>query len=103
MKVVIVKPDNKPEIKEVENDLKSLQKIVGGIIQCVPLTNNLVLTCNDEGKLIGLPINRHFGNDILVGTFFITKSDNEGDFISLTDEDLTFIRTRILKDLPLDD
>jgi len=103
MKVIIVKPDEAPVITEVENDLKTFQEIVGGIIQCVPLTKDIVLTCNDEGKLLGFPINRQFGNDILVGTFFLTKSDNEGKFISLTDDDLRMIKDNILKDLVIDD
>jgi len=102
MKIIVVKPNETPIIQEVENKLKTFQDIVGGTIQCVPLTKDIVLTCNDEGKLLDMPINRTFGNDILCGTFFITQSNNEGDFISLSDDNLKYIKSRILTDLPLD-
>ena len=37
--------------------LKELQGYVGGLVQFVPLPDGRTLVCNDEGKLIGLPVN----------------------------------------------
>jgi len=88
IKVLKVEPGHKPYVTEIGNDLKSMQAVVGGYIQAVPLAGDAVLICNEEGKLDGLPFNRRFGNDILVGTFFIASSDDLGEFISLPDSDI---------------
>lgn len=71
---------------------KSLQKMVGGLIQAVyPFEDAVALICNDEGKLLGLPINRPLYDedgemyDILVGTFLVVGL-TEDDFGSLPEE-----------------
>ena len=83
MTILKIEPNKKPYPKEVKNDLKSLQAEVGGYLESITLFDNLVLICNEEGKLRKLPPNRQLGNDIIAGDFFLvgTKSC---DFISLT-------------------
>lgn len=87
MKVVLVNPGVYAEITELEHDLKSMQFAVGGLIQAVyPFSEKVALVCNDEGKLIGLPLNRCVENyNIIAGSFFICGIGEE-DFCSLTDE-----------------
>ena len=92
IKVVLVEPNEKAKVTEIENTLENLQKIVGGYIECIyPFEDNVGLICNEEGKLIGLEPNRVLrdddGNavDIIFGTFIITGL-TEDDFGSLTDE-----------------
>ena len=104
IKVVLVEVNKNPVIKEIDNSLKGLQAIVKGYIESVslpPYDRQLVLICNEEGKLIGLPPNRLLGNDVIMGTFFITKSNDEGDFVSLDDDDLVLIHNKYLFDLVL--
>lgn len=64
-KIIYIRADNKLEMRDVTrtdgNYLEDLQKLVGGYIEIVHpvgLENPYVLVCNDEGKLVGLPINR---------------------------------------------
>ena len=60
MKVLIVEQGKKPYVKDIENNLESMQKIVGGYIETIyPFDDeNVVLVCNEEGKMNGLPLNR---------------------------------------------
>lgn len=87
IRVLYVQPGKYPEERIVENDLKSMQKLVGGDIESVaPWRENVRVVCNQEGKLNGMPLNRLLGDyDILTGSFLICGLRN-GNFISLTDE-----------------
>ena len=92
MKVIIVEPNEKARIAEIDNSLETLQSIVGGYIECIyPFDDNVGIICNEEGKLIGLDPNRALkddeGNiyDIIFGTFIVAGL-TEDDFGSLTDE-----------------
>ncbi len=80
---VVVEPRKQPEPCEIDNTLESFQQLVGGYIEVVGLEPGIVLICNEEGKIIGLPANRLFRNDIIMGTFLIVAIDDEGDFTSL--------------------
>ena len=84
IKVVMVEPSKHPTITTINNDLESLQKAVGGLIEFVGLEENTCILCNEEGKLIGLEGNRKFYNDIIVGTFYVCRLDDDGDLDSLT-------------------
>jgi hypothetical protein len=77
-RIIVVEPGKQPDVREVEElDLDTMQGIVGGLIQRVPLTESVDLWFNEEGRLRHLPFNRdvtdHRGVtwDIL-GTMFIT-------------------------------
>lgn len=90
IKVVIVKPQQLPYEEIIENSLENLQEIVGGYIEAVSQERRCILICNEEGKIKQLPPNRVVGWDIIAGNFFITKGNADGDFISLTDDDVKF-------------
>jgi len=54
--------DIRPEFKIIENakdepTLKSAQEFVGGYVEGISFPNGDYLIVNEEGKLIGLPIN----------------------------------------------
>jgi hypothetical protein len=91
IQVVIVEPMTKPYKKMIKNDLAAFNKIVGGYIELVNIGRtesggSVAITLNEEGKLLGLPFNRRIIDfDILVGTFFITAYNMQGDNVSLTD------------------
>ena len=81
IKVVSVPVGKQAFIKEISTGLNSLQAEVGGYIQAIyPFEDEVALICNDEGKLMNLPLNRALkfngmtGNeiyDIIAGDFFI--------------------------------
>ena len=68
---------------------------MGGFIQAVePFDDpNVLLLCNEEAKLLGLPENRFLRNrngipyDIIHGTFFLAQGSGE-EFCSLTDKQI---------------
>ena len=94
MQVVIVEPEKKPFVQNIDDTLTSMQQIVGGTIQAVyPFEEPVALICNDEGKLLNLPLNRVLRDsngaiyDIEAGTFFLCAASADSDrFESLTDE-----------------
>lgn len=83
---VIVPVQDKPYIAQIENSLKSLQALVGGYIETVPHGNGLMAICNEEGRIIGLPINNHLRN--FVGTVIIVSNHiaGDGELTGLTDD-----------------
>ena len=93
MKILLVEPGEEPALKELAGSLKSMQEIVGGTIQAIyPFEESVALICNDEGKLLGLPLNRGLRDeegriyDIVAGTFFLCGAPEDSDsFGSLTD------------------
>lgn len=86
--VLKIEPGKLPYEKEIENSLSSLQKEVGGLIECVYLDDDCIVVCNDEGKINGMELNRRLGNDIIAGPFFIVGSSEDGEFISLSSEQI---------------
>ena len=92
MKVVLVEPGKAGRLAEIGEDLRSMQKTVGGLIQAVyPYEDRAALICNDEGKLMGLPFNRALQNeegqiyDTVAGTFFVCGL-TEDNFCGLTEQ-----------------
>lgn len=87
IRVLYVQPGKYPEERIIENNLKSMQKLVDGDIEGVyPWRDYACIVCNDEGKLNNMPLNRLLEDyDILEGSFFVCGL-RDGDFTSLTDE-----------------
>ena len=102
MKVIIVEPKKTPMVQEIDSSLESMQKIVGGSIQAVyPFDEPVALICNEEGKLLNLPLNRALqddeGNiyDIISGTFFLCAAPPDSDrFVGLTDQQVKMYMER---------
>ena len=83
IKVLKIEPGQAPQVKEIRNDLASLQAEVGGLIECISFPNGCVAVCNEEGKINGMPPNRRLGADIICGPFFICDTTRNGNFTSL--------------------
>ena len=81
---------------DIENSLEAKQKYVGGLIQVVSL-DDVDIICNDEGKLMGLPVNRAIVDDdenvldVIVGDIICLRHDEEGEFRSILENDLQTI------------
>ena len=87
MDLLIVEPEKAPRMASITGDLNSLQQVVGGYIEAVyPYDDPVAIVCHEEGKLIGLPLNRKLEDyDIIAGTFIVCGLGEE-DFDSLTPE-----------------
>lgn len=93
IKVLVKEPGKRAVLKEIEGDLKSMQVLVGGCIEIVTINYNpeILLICNEEGKLDDLDDNFPFRGDFIVGTVFFARGNNEGDVIGLEDGDSVII------------
>ena len=92
IQVLLCEPGKKARVTTINNDLKSLQKMVGGYIQAVyPFEDPVGIICDEEGKLNGAELNRSLKDDqgrvydIIAGPFLITGL-TEDDFSSLSKE-----------------
>lgn len=90
IKILLVNPFELPKEIEINNTLKNLQSLVKGNIECAYLPNNpdVILICNEEGKINGMKCNRDIGYDIIFGPFLIVRDDRKGNFTSLTEEQI---------------
>ena len=101
IRVLVVEPGKDPEVQVIENSLEGIQQIVQGYIECVTLRDkageDLVLICNEEGKIRNLPMNAMIPeiDDMIFGTFLIAGTDRD-EFASLTDEQIFEMNERFM-------
>lgn len=91
MRCIIKRPDEQfGHVTNISVTLKNLQNTVGGMIEVVPLTDNAVIICNEEGKINGLQPNFLMGfppfQDCVVGDVIVIGLAGE-EFVDL---DMTF-------------
>lgn len=72
IKVIIKRPDEEVgHVTNISQSLKNLQNTVGGYIETVSLPDGVVIICNEEGRILGLPHNCiAYGVDF-VGTIIV--------------------------------
>lgn len=93
IRVVVVEPGKYAREAEIGTELSDLQEVCGGWIQTYyPFEEMVCIVCNDEGKLIGMPLNRGIKDEktgelieIIAGPFFICDCSTE-NFGSLSQE-----------------
>ena len=92
MTVLVVEPLKEPYVKQIAPGCKSMQAEVDGAFQAIyPYDDPVALVCNDEGKLLGMELNRGLRDDtgslydIVAGTFLVVGLGEE-DFTSLPTE-----------------
>ena len=78
LSVLKITPGQYPQQVEIDNDLKALQQAVGGSIGAsYPFEDPVAIVYNDDGKLMGLPLNRALWDedglmyDVIAGTFLV--------------------------------
>lgn len=93
--VMVCNVGKNPTLMEIENDLNSLQSIVEGHIEMVrlPYKEEIILICNEEGKLLELAPQLELGNDVICGNFLLVRDKMDGDITSLNSEDIDYIQT----------
>lgn len=94
IKILKVEVGKQPYQKEIENELASLQAEVGGLIEVICTDQDCLVVCNEEGKLNGMAPNRRLADDIICGPFFICGDTEDGDFSSLTKEQVEFFQSK---------
>lgn len=71
--VMIKEPGKVPEFRNVPDELKAFQDLVGGYIETVTIATDLLIVCNEECRILGMPYNctvggyDFFGPIVIVG------------------------------------
>jgi len=98
IKALVINPGMSANEIEIGSSLKSLQEIVGGYIEVVyPFDDSVAVICNEEGKIMGLEMNRPIHDedgviyDMICGTMIVVGDDEDsGEFVSLTDKQVEY-------------
>ena len=111
MKVIVIKPGEKPVVKEIENSLDSLKAEVGGYLEGLRFTDGAYVYIDEYGKEKGLPCNDlatqlcgkyEVGlapEDGICGTFIIVGTLNEQGQHDCDDHDVPdLLAEQILKE-----
>lgn len=92
MRVLVVEPRKPPCVKEIPSGLEGLADAVGGTISATyPFRDPVALICNDEGRNMGLELNRALYDgqgqvyDVIPDTFVIAGL-NDDSFTSLPED-----------------
>jgi hypothetical protein len=92
IRVLVKEPYKEPVVKEIEDELENWQEIVGGLIECVghPTLEDVDIYCDEEGLLKEKEGNFFLPEyqDCIKGTCFMVSFNDEGEFVSLTDEQI---------------
>lgn len=93
LKIVYKEVGKDPVVMEIDDTLEAKQKLVGGLIEVVPYKDNLLLICNEEGKITNLKPNLQFDYDYIVGNCFVVGDDFEnGGFKSVEETQIDDIK-----------
>ena len=89
LKILYKEVGKLPEVIEIEDTLEAKQKLVNGLIEVVPYIDDMLLICNEEGKILKMHPNLDFTYDYIPGNCFVVGDDFENaGFRSLTDEEI---------------
>ena len=93
LKIIYKEIGKDPVVMEIDDKLEAKQKLVGGLIEVVPYKDNLLLICNEEGKITNLKPNLQFDYDYIAGNCFIVGDDHENSgFKSIEDSQIEEIK-----------
>lgn len=111
---VLVLSNGKLEVKEIENTLEELQKIVGGYIEVPFLSrafndNGIDVIINEEGKFIDdckpeiaiVDGNTKQVLDVVMGNCIFASHNEEGDTTELTEEQMKVVMQELKMDVTL--
>ncbi len=88
IRVLKVEPGKAPYVKDIEDDYKVSQQEVCGSIDCFNIDDRCVVVYNATGKVDKLEPNCRIESDIICGSFFICAEGEEGEFLSLSEEQI---------------
>lgn len=113
---IVVRVGETPVVKEIETNYETMRDLVGGMVQCVRLYDDVVMWCNEEGlyrcefnrnvpdraknnewaELLGIVEVRpaglaepgEMGHHRVHGDFFLTRMDEDGEMVSVNAGDV---------------
>jgi hypothetical protein len=86
VRVLKLVPGRKPEDVQIENSLDALQRSVGGYIEVVKIGERIDLIVNEHGAM--LEALGTFSGHAIVGVALAVRKDDQGELVSLTDDDV---------------
>ena len=96
IKAIVKRPDELyGHVCNISHSLENLQKIVGGYVETVYLTDDVVVLCNEDGLLQNLPFNMKLHDQELVGTIIVCGIRND----ELTDLGVSFDEWKYVVDV----
>lgn len=82
-------------LADIENTLEEFQSIVEGNIEVIRISDDVLAVLNECGKFNGLKPSRLWkvndNLDIIHGNIVCVRSDNDGNFVSIQNEDIAVI------------
>ncbi len=103
--VIYYRAGHPVELCQIEDTLQDVQHLVGGFIEHVTLPHGLSLVCNEEGRLLDLPVtaivtipaNPPFGviRHHIHGNFFVCRS-KDCEFASVQEGDMDLVREMVI-------
>lgn len=94
MRVIYKEPGKESEVRNISNELETLQELVGGYIEPVTLSARLVLIVDEEGKPKKKEDNFYVPalHDMIVGPAIFVGVDEGGEeFGDISDEDAMIV------------
>ena len=93
LKIIFKEVGKKPIVMEIDDTLEAKQELVGGLIEIVPYKDDLILVCNEEGKIINLKPNLQFDYDYIAGNCFVVGDDYQNSgFKSIKNSQIEYIK-----------
>jgi hypothetical protein len=78
IKAFVKRPNEAPYLTPISAELEAMQELIGGYLEEVKVSADILILCDEEGKLKGKPYNCTFGMHDLVGTLvFVGVQENE--------------------------
>lgn len=77
IRVIVKRPDEAGHMTNISDTLENLQRTVDGYIEVFRLASDMVVICNEEGKLRGLPYNCVIAGEHFVGTIIVAGVNGE--------------------------
>ena len=91
LRVLVKRPGLPLRAEVVENTLRSMQELVDGPIECVTVTDDLAIVCNEEGRIRGLSPSASILRMQFVGPVAFVGVRGE-DFMSITRKGVRLVR-----------
>ena len=96
LKILVKRAGKEPTVETIEDTVKAKQNLVGGLIEVISYDQDILLICNEEGKLFNLPPNLLFDYDYIAGDcFFVGDDYDNAGFKDLADEQIEDLKEMI--------
>ena len=95
VKVITKRPNEKPKVEDIENEYESLYNYVLGLIDYtyLPKREDIDIIVNDSSLILGMDANIVLPEyeRVLAGPIIFAAHNENGDMVSLNDEQIDYI------------